>query len=156
SQELFHCEVGNEYIYNNTIYVGKGVTTHLFNNGNVGFFKNNIVLVHGELLDLFNGSGTLSETGVTNNIFYPAAITSGISEEVLANNTVADPLLPGASLSSDEEYALSSGLTYQMMGQGEEWLDGFRERASIFKLAEDSPAIDAGTEIEDPNFTFTE
>lgn len=156
SQELFHCEVGNEYIYNNTIYVGKGVTTHLFNNGNVGFFKNNIVLVHGELLDLFNGSGTLSETGVTNNIFYPAAITSGISEEVLANNTVADPLLPGASLSSDEEYALSSGLTYQTMGQGEEWLDGFRERASIFKLAEDSPAIDAGTEIEDPNFTFTE
>ena len=156
SQELFHCAVGNQYIYNNTIYIGKGISTHLFNEGNVGFFKNKIVLVHGELLDLFSGSGSLSESGVTNNLFYPAAATSGMSEEILANNKIADPLLPGASLSLDEEYALSSGLTYETMGQGEEWLDGFRDRASIFKLTEGSPAIDAGTPIADPNFTFTE
>ncbi|OUP03551.1 hypothetical protein B5F36_08735 [Anaerofilum sp. An201] len=156
SQELFHCATGGDYIYNNTLYIGKGTSTHLFHEGNVGFFKNNTVLVHGELLDLFTGSGSLSESGVTNNIFYPASVTGGMSEDVLANNLVVDPMLPGASLSTDEQYALSTGLTYETMGRGEDWLAGLRERASIFKLAENSPAIDAGTPIEDPNFTFTE
>lgn len=147
SQELFHVAVNDLRIYNNTMYIGKGVSTHLFGEGNVNFFKNNIVLSHGKLLDLFTGSGRLN-AGVENNIFYPSSITSSMSDEVLAKNIVKDPKLSGPSLIDDPKYSDAQGVTYENMGSGEAYLAGLRERASIFKLTADSPAIDAGVKID--------
>lgn len=50
---------------------------------------------------------------------------------------------------SSEEY----GLTYENMGQGDEFIAGLRERMAIFKLQENSPAVDAGVVIPESDAT---
>ena len=152
SQELFHCQTGETKIYNNTMYIGKGITTSIFQTGSVGYFKNNIIMAHGSVPKFGTSAISVSKGAMTNNIIYPASITSvnGPSEAVLEDNLFVNPRLSSPQMSTkynSKEY----DLTYENMGQGEDFIAGLRKRMAIFKLQENSPAVDAGVVIPESN-----
>lgn len=149
SQELFHVAPTDLAIYNNTMYIGKGFTTSIFDNGAVGNFKNNIILAHGDVPKFGRTGAVTGGAGVTNNIFYPASImkVNGFSEEVLANNIFENPRLSSPQAFT-KLYAEGYDLDINCLDEGyEAFVEGMRERASYLKLTENSPAINAGVKI---------
>lgn len=128
-------------IYNNTIYVGEGVTTELFcgDSGALGAdFRNNIVYVEGTLSKL-SQKGFRSDCIVENNCLYPLdAFTTagGWTEGQLTegNNIFVNPELEAPA----QQIAASSQTPS---------IDGLRQKLSGFRLTEGSPCIDAGQDI---------
>lgn len=173
TQSIFHYWVKNDgasmpLIHNNTIYVGDGISTSLFgegnssdNSGTIANFHNNILYKEGSGSLKFltnyapNGSNPVErkmsntpEKYFKNNVIWPkdiASETSGATVEKLAsgNNIFADPKL---AISGNQE--LATQLAQQEFTQ---LADGnvadftskerLRKRANLFTLQADSPAL---------------
>jgi len=143
-QELFHEPPDDLRIYNNTIYAGPSVRTSLFQKGNVGYFKNNIIASAGDNLSLYS-IGTITAGGAfRNNIFSHASMAEGLDVRTLGRNAIADPMLadPAAFVAL---YESGYEIAPPTDGNYEAFLQALRERLACFKIAEGSPAIGGGT-----------
>ncbi|MFV0413574.1 MAG: Ig-like domain-containing protein, partial [Oscillospiraceae bacterium] len=178
-QSIFHYWVKSEssampYIYNNTFYVGDGISTALFgegnssdNSGTISRFYNNILYKEGagslKFLTNYPTNGAAPterkmvdnpEYFMKNNLIWPAGVaseTSGATPEKLAlgGNQITRP---GLVLESDV-----SAYTAGLAGQNNTTFDTatqdiyqftskekLRERAGMFQITPASPAAGAG------------
>lgn len=176
-QSIFHYWVKSEgsnmpQITNNTFYVGDGISTSLFgegnssdNSGTIAHFTGNIIRKVGSGSIKFlanypaNGGDAVErkmndnpERFIKNNVL-PAAMateTSGATKEKLASsgNVFDDPKL--AIDSADDgaaQLAAQVGTTLQNPATSLTWSnpeERMRERAALFKIAADSPAVGLG------------
>lgn len=148
TQSIFHVNPQDVRVYNNTIYVGEGVSTTLFHEGKVNYFKNNIVMVDGTMLKF---SETAVKAGaIENNIFYPAEImkVNGLSKKVLAKNIIDDPMLASAADFADEYKNDYNAPSLTQAGNTQAFLAALHTRAADFKITANSPAADAGMVLE--------
>lgn len=163
-------------IYNNTFFIGDGVSTALYGEGNssnnagtISHFWNNIIYKEGEgsfkfLTNQPTNGATPTERALgpvskyfKNNIIWPQSIVSdkcGTTVEELESlgNIFADPKLTiegNAELLNELESQKST--VFDETAQTVESFtstERMRERASMFKIAEDSPAIGKGIKVE--------
>lgn len=170
-QSIFHFANNQttHQIYNNVFYIGDGVKTSLFGSTNnkavvrsVGSFKNNILYKEGNekisLSSSYSATGADSKEGtlggnpeqwIQNNCFYPkeAFVNSGLTEEKLiqGNNIFENPKLVNPKEVSAQENTSYNPHTDDVVAITSR--DLLRNRAEIFKIAEDSPCIEAGQKI---------
>lgn len=176
-QSIFHYWVKNDgasmpLIQNNTFYVGDGISTSLFgegnssdNSGTIAHFQNNILYKEGagslKFLANYPSNGSdpverkMSDTPekfIKNNVIWPKEIASeksGATVEKLesANNIFADPKL---AISGNEELAaqLAEQEFTQLATNGDVAAftskERLRKRAAFFTLQADSPACGKG------------
>lgn len=161
-------------IYNNTFYVGDGISTSLFGEGNsannsgvIARFYNNIICKEGSGSFKFltnypnNGSDAVERTlgenpqnFFKNNVIWPKEIAtkkSGATPEVLepSGNIFADPKLvfqntsgAAAKLAAQNKTTLDDGDIYHFTSA-----EVLRQRASLFKLQDTSPAVAKGMPV---------
>jgi hypothetical protein len=128
-KELFHYTSNSNatnYIYNNTFYLGAGITTTLFKDGNTSRtvkFYNNIIKVEGTITKFADNEFSPSSY-FANNCFYPANITN-------INGPKSHPGL----ISQDPKLTDPSLVTYGL------------NNVNGFKLLSSSPLINAGINI---------
>ncbi|THB61184.1 DNRLRE domain-containing protein [Vagococcus silagei] len=180
-QSIFHYWVKSEgrampLIHNNTIYVGDGVSTSLFGEGNSGdnsgtiaHFYNNILYKEGSGSLKFlaanptNGSdaierklGNNPEKYIKNNIIWPESVASeksGATKDILekSNNKFVKPKLlinEDQSLVADLNAQEQTALNVETDSvQDFTSVSKLRERTKGFKISDDSPAIASGTVI---------
>ncbi|MDR0883605.1 MAG: right-handed parallel beta-helix repeat-containing protein [Oscillospiraceae bacterium] len=144
-QQTFHVNPDNVRVYNNTIVLGAGQHTALFDGGKVGYFKNNIIAaVEGASIDW--AWSNAKEGHIEGNIFYPASVAEGFSEQGRKKNIVADPKLKDVA---GFEALYQSG--YEIAPPTGDNIDAFvaalRTRAAYFQITEGSAAIGAGADI---------
>ncbi|MEF2244810.1 CBM96 family carbohydrate-binding protein [Paenibacillus sp. IITD108] len=144
--EIFFCMNDRTSIYNNTIYVGKGVTTNYLinengeNNVKNMIFKNNLILVDGEIKNYSRITTGHTAPNVSHNLFYPASVAS------LPGSPASYPSL----MTADPKLTNPSGADVRMTTWDKEIWD---QNLAKFKLQPGSPAIDAGTVINNPGNT---
>ncbi|MFD1440071.1 Ig-like domain-containing protein [Lacticaseibacillus hegangensis] len=160
-------------VYNNTLYVGDGISTSLFGEGNssnnsgvTSHFENNILYKEGsgslKFLSNFpdNGDPAVENTLGANvdqffkhNVIFPESVASersGATPDVLkaGGNVLADP-----SLAISKDPALQAELKAQsdtVFDPASDDIAAFtdtaklRERTAMFKPADDSPAVGLG------------
>ena len=131
-QEIFHYpNNGNttNRIYNNTFYVGPGISTVFGSGPGVYNFQNNIVKVDGTITK-FSYGPIRSDSTFKNNVFFPASITSVNGPDgTVSGNINVDPLF----------IAAGTGGNGMMVGA-----NGFASAQRGYVLESDSPAIGAG------------
>ncbi|MFD0675775.1 MULTISPECIES: Ig-like domain-containing protein [unclassified Paenibacillus] len=130
------------WIYNNTIFTGKDITTTVFNNSTPYIkFANNIMMTLGKVKRFANVD--LTQGYIKNNIFYPNILTTGgIAGSVeVANNLYVNPQLarpgeiPKNVITAKNKFDVTKLDAYKILGT--------------------SPAIGAGWKVDVPA-TFTE
>lgn len=165
-------------IYNNTFYVGDGVSTSLFgegngsdNSGTIARFYNNILYKEGagslKFLSNYPTSGatpterklgTNPQNFIKNNIIWPESIaseTSGATSAILktSGNIFESPkLVIQSDATKLSELASQNNTTFDVKTQNIydfTSTDRLRERSSMFKLQADSPAYGAGMIVTD-------
>lgn len=177
-QSIFHYWVKSDgrampQIHNNTFYVGDGISTSLYgegnssdNSGTVAHFHNNILYKEGEgqlrFLTNYPNQGQdpterkmvdNPEDYIKNNVIWPASIASeksGATVEKLeaAGNIIANPKL--AITDNPELVKELANQEFTTMDIANDDIKAFtskerlRDRASLFMLTEDSPAIAKG------------
>lgn len=164
-------------IYNNTIYIGDGVSTALYGEGNTSSdntgtrarFYNNIICKEGEgsfrFLTGYPDSGADpverslgegAEKYFKNNIIWPESILSersGMTREVLeqSGNIFENPLL---AIQQEENRVLLEEQNNTSFDPEEDDIyqytsaDALRGRASLFQLQSGSPAVGNGMPVE--------
>jgi len=135
--EIFFCMNDRTAIYNNTIYIGKGMhVKYLIKENNIQnmFFKNNIVHVEGTLDNYSQMTNAYDAPNVSNNLFYPASIASLPG----APNPYSTLVTGSAKLVSPDADSIVMDTWTQ---------DIWDVNIANFKLSADSPAIDAGVVI---------
>lgn len=181
-QSLFHYWVkddsaANPNIYNNTFYVGDGISTSLYGEGNAGdnsgtiaHFYNNIVVKEGEGRFRFltaypaNGSEPIERTMndnpqnyMKNNIFWPESILtekSGATKEKMeeTGNIIADPKLDiETNVSALADLAKQESTVIESPQGRLPWdnvKERIRQRAAHFAISADSPAIAKGMDVQ--------
>jgi hypothetical protein len=139
-EETFFVMNDRTKIYNNTIYVGDGVNLEYFiNDRNIDnmFFKNNILYVEGTIKNYSRNTGSYNAPNMANNLIYPASIME----------------LPGSpnpypGLLTENPMLVDPSAKSEIM---DTWKQSIWDKnISNFKLGNDSPAVDAGTNIENP------
>lgn len=164
-------------IYNNTIYVGDGISTSLYGEGNSSDnsgvrarFYNNILLKEGSGSLKFlanypaNGSnaverklGAEPEKYMRNNLIWPESIAtekSGATPEILAEggNLFMDPLLVIQEDAENLDRLAEQNQTQFDVTTDDIYeytsKDALRGRASLFMLQDSSPALGKGMPIE--------
>ncbi|WP_413378192.1 DNRLRE domain-containing protein [Alkalihalobacillus sp. 1P02AB] len=139
-EEIFYVMNDRTKIYNNTIYIGEGVEVEYFiNDSNIAnmFFQNNILLVDGKLDKFSRNSDDFDAPNMKNNLIYPESILE----------------LPGSpnhfeGLVTEDPRLVSPNAENEIM---DTWTESiWNKNLSNFKLQEGSPAIDAGTIIDNP------
>ncbi|WEV64141.1 Ig-like domain-containing protein [Bifidobacterium sp. ESL0732] len=177
-QSLFHYWIKDDgpampNIYNNTFYVGDGVTTSLFGEGNssdnsgaIAHFNNNVVAKAGagkvKFLSNYPSNGSApterslhadAASYLNHNLFSTADIASAASGTTVSGlqgtgNVFGDPKLaietqPNGvgELDGQINTVLDNPATSLPWGNPKERL---RQRASLFKIAADSPAVAKG------------
>jgi len=179
-QSIFHYWVKNEgsampQIYNNTLYVGDGVSTALFGEGNSGdnsgtnaYFRNNILVKEGsgslKFLTAHPSDGKdpieralgAPDKLMKNNVFWPVGLASSASGVDVADMEAAGNLFADPRLAIQGDPALAARLAEQATTTFDDRTDRIeaftsrerlRERASLFQLTSASPAVMAGTAI---------
>ncbi|MGG1516609.1 DNRLRE domain-containing protein [Paenibacillus oryzisoli] len=134
-QGIFHATSTNSSnkIYNNTIYVGSGITTYVFDQSSPAStlvnFYNNIIKVDGTITAFSKNITWSSGTDFRNNLFYPATIDDVNGPPSHPGLVTANPMLsnPGAGVSN-----------INMTDPN---------RLPGYKLQASSPAINAGISI---------
>ncbi|WEV67569.1 Ig-like domain-containing protein [Bifidobacterium sp. ESL0769] len=181
-QSLFHYWIQDDGaampdIYNNTFYVGDGVTTSLFGEGNssdnsgvIAHFNNNVVAKAGtgkvKFLSNYPPDGSAptehrlhdnAASYLNHNLFSTDSIASAASGTTkaglqAAGNVFADPKLAiettangVGELDGQINSVLDNPATSLPWGNPKERL---RQRASLFKIAADSPAVAKGQKQE--------
>ncbi|MGG1517740.1 Ig-like domain-containing protein [Paenibacillus oryzisoli] len=129
---------GVPWVYNNTFYIGKDITTNVFDMNATSYMKfaNNIIVALGKVNNFASG-GNVTQGYIKNNIIYPQMNigSSGGSLEV-ANNRFVNPLLarpgeiPSSIISAKDNFDAS--------------------KLDAYKLQANSPAIGAGWNVDIP------
>ena len=181
-QSLFHYWISDQgasmpQIYNNTFYVGDGVSTSLFGEGNSGdnsgtiaHFTNNILYKTGsgslKFLAAYPPDGSRpiehrlhGNPGdfIKHNLIWPDTVptaASGTTVEELeaAGNVFQAPKLV-IDQNSDAAEAIRNQLTTTLSNPEtslpwSDQVDRMRTRASLFRIQADSPAVAAGIRME--------
>lgn len=180
-QSIFHYWVKSEgasmpQIYNNTFYVGDGISTSLFgegnssdNSGTIAHFTGNIIRKVGSGSVKFlanqpaNGSDAVErkmndnpERFIKNNVLPASMATekSGATVDKLTSsgNVFEDPKLAiDSAADGAAQLAAQIGTTLANPASSLPWSDPaarMRERAKLFRIADDSPAVGLGTRSE--------
>lgn len=128
------------YIYNNVFMVAPLVET-IFESGVDAYFYNNILMsVNGNVPAFAQGS--VGSGIIKNNIIYPKSLLNGsFGTAEVADNFFVNPLLggPGTKPEGIMLDALTSGAHLDL------------SKLEAYKLLEESPAINAGAEVELPS-----
>lgn len=181
-QSLFHYWISDPgasmpQIYNNTFYVGDGVSTSLFGEGNSGdnsgtiaYFTNNVLYKTGQGSLKFlaayppNGSQPVehrlhSNPGdfIKHNLIWPDSVPTSASGTTVEGLKAAGNVFQAPKLAIDQDVNGAAairkqvGTTLPNPQQSLPWVnqvERMRERASLFKIQEDSPAIAAGIRVQ--------
>ena len=181
-QSLFHYWISDPgasmpQIYNNTFYVGDGVSTSLFGEGNSGdnsgtiaYFTNNILYKTGsgslKFLTAYPPDGSQpiehslhNNAGdfIKHNLIWPdtvptAASGATVDELKAAGNVFQAPKLDidkntdAAKVIRDQLATILSNPETSLPWSNQ--VDRMRERASLFKIQTESPAVAAGIRME--------
>jgi hypothetical protein len=130
-QEIFfyHSSSSGNEIYNNTVYIGSGITTQVFDNSSTNVkFYNNIIKSDGTVTKFANSAWS-STTEFKNNSFYPSTIDDTNGPSSHPGLVTSDPQLasPGTGGSNVDMYSST--------------------KLAGYKLQSSSPLINAGVTV---------